>query len=353
MAINIEPSAFSHYHNPNEQAITPKVVNTSKREQIAAEPTAVKLEGDVYTYEGVSFERLSALELKNERIIVDRTKLTTQSSTTDAVDRRVMIALRDPENAEKVITFKVDREVIEKLAASFRPDELYHRDDGIIRLNGKAEEYVAGWLLDIRENRGYERADANGNGIIEKAEEGDLNIGFDHHSDYDYLQHDIVNLHGAVGARNYMKYADTLDHANIGSGLKAPQEFNTQVLSFKKSIEKELGHTLLVDTDSNGSITLREGLQDKALGQKPIDALLKEQVKSAHEAWINKEHPKLPDHIVQTRDLSLPEIKTDAERRAELEAFKAQARKMMAENYEQIQASTEQMARKLLLSETT
>jgi len=139
-------------------------------------------------------------------------------------------------------------------------------------------------VQDIKENRGYEAADVNGNGFIEQNEAGFLNIGFDHNTDYEYLEHKIIKAHASIGARTYQKYSDTMDYKNGG------QILTNQSLKFENTIENELQHTLNLDKDKNGVISLKEGLVEFSNGATVEDALISA-VQVNHEAWIVHDEP--------------------------------------------------------------
>lgn len=321
MRIDVDLSMLKH--NENTEQSKPKVITSAEElEKIREKETEVLIEGDLFTYTGVNFEPMSTKELLLEKIDVSSLDLSTQTSSTNKKDDRVVVAFRDPNDPEKVIAYKLDKDVVAELKESFSSTDFVQREDGILRLNANAEKYVAGWVLDIKENRGYEKADANGDGRVDKDEEGDLNVAFDHHSDYDYLGEKIVTAHTYVGERTYQKFSDTRDYSNNSNII------NNQVLKFENTIEKELGNTIKLDKDKDGTITLKEGMVDFTPKDKALDEHLVDTVKENHDAWVRKNHIVLDPQKILNRDIPTEEISTYEEKLEELEKFKEQ----MAQN---------------------
>ncbi len=184
-----------------------------------------------------------------------------------------------------------------------------------MRLNANAEKYVAGWLLDIKENRGYEKADINADGIIDYHEDDNLNVGFDHNTDYEYLAQKIVTAHSFVGKRTYQKFSDTSDHLNSSNIL------NNQALKFKNTIEKELIHTIKLDKDKDGTITLKEGMVDFTPKDKSVEKHLVDNIQSNHGAWVIKNNIILDKQNIMIRDIPTSNIITEKERKEALKAF--------------------------------
>ena len=267
----------------------------------------VDIKGDVFTYEGVNFKTLSENDLENEEI--KDVSLSSLTSSDKQVDDRVVVAFRDPQDKENIITLKLERDVFNELKNSFSSDNFFNRKDGIVRLNKDVEKYIAGWMLDIKENRGYDQADKDGNGFINEAEKDNLRVAFDHKTEYSYLKRKVVEVKTAVGDRTYQKLGDTTDK------ITNPDAISTRSAKFENTVEKELSHTLKLDKDKDGSITLEETLVDFTPKDTTVkDNLIKVSTEE-HIAWINKEHPKLHEFRLEVNSLSTQDIQTEEEMR--------------------------------------
>lgn len=297
MAIQINPNIFSQPFAQNgDTPVTAKVLTHQERQKLLEAKPEVSIEGDLFTYGGVNFKKLSKEELQNEKIDSAKLNLTQSFTTQESKDKRVVTAFRDPQNPSEVIAYKLDREIVAELQKSFSKEDFFQREDGILRLSGAAEEYLAGWVLDIKQNRGYEEADANGDGVIGADEKGDLKVGFTQKSNYSYLAKDIVDANTRVTA-TYTKLSE-LDANDRTQAL-----YSQQTLKFQNSVEKELAHTLKLDKDKDGTVTLEEGLKDFTPPEADVATGFLAQVQTDHNAWIKKLRLQLDANILQTREL--------------------------------------------------
>ncbi|SFP96657.1 hypothetical protein [Hydrogenimonas thermophila] len=307
MPIHVDPSKFQRPEWHDFPSKVPKLADKdySQREldRIKKEPTEVNIDGDVYTASRVSFKRMSRDELRYEEIDINSLNLTTETTGKDPVDRRVIVAFRDPNDPEKVIAFKLDRDVVKDLKKAFSSKDFFQRDDGILRLNGDAEEYLAGWYQDIKYSRGYEKADLNKNGRIDENEKGDLKIGFDRTTYYDYLGDKIVSANLKADGLKYQKYSETLDLPNEERG--GLNSIASKALKYEKTIEKELNHTLKLDKDKDGVVTLKEGLVDFTAKNQSVEERVVEDIKIRHEDMIRRDLIKIDNfHVLRSKDIS-------------------------------------------------
>lgn len=300
MNINVDPSFFQRHEDSAH--VTPQVNSNKDLESIRKKETDVTIEGDIFTYSGVSFAPMTTEELINEKIDMKSLNLKSTTTSEKTIDDRIIIAFRDPNDPKNIIAYKLDSEIVDELKASFSTTDFFQREDGILRLNAEAEAYVAGWVQDIKENRGYEKADANGNGFIEENEQGELNIGFDHHSDYDYLGEKIVSAHTAVGGKTYQKFSHTGDSVGTTTPLV------NQALKFENTIEKELSHTIKLDKDKDGTIALKEGLEDFTSSEQSVEELVASKTKINHDAWVTNSDIVLDLQKIETRDIATQDI---------------------------------------------
>jgi len=307
MNVDVSPEFFQN-HAQSEHT-TPQARSNSNLEKIRKKEAETIIKGDIFTYSGVSFKPMTQEELANEKIDMKSLNLKTITTSKNTTDDRLIIAFRDSSDhnhPQKVIAYKLNKKVVDELKKAFPSDNFFQREDGILRLNNQAEVYIAGWVQDIKVNRGYEKADKNGNGLIDKKEQGDLNIGFDHHTDYDYLGEKIVTAHTAVGAKTYEKYSHTGDSLEP----KYRNVMSNQSLNFGNTIEKELSHTLELDKDKDGTITLKEGLVDLTPKNTSVEEFLVKKVKWDHDEWVKDKNIVLDNQKIKTREIFTQKVST-------------------------------------------
>jgi hypothetical protein len=304
------------------QTVRPKVLSAQQQTQIKQNPATVSVEGDLYSTRRVKFKSLSKQELQKEQIQIDGATLTTHTTNAKRNDDRVLVAFRDPADSENIITLKLEKDAFAKLQKSFSEGDFFKRDDEILRLTGAVEEYVASWYNDIAHTRGYVQADSNGNGKIDEDEVRELKVGYNKRYTYDYLENKIDAI-GANVTQTYVRYGDTMEFRNKEAGLNGGF-LNGQSLNFEKSIEEELSRTLTMDKNSDGIVTLHEGLDDKKLAKNTtLESYLLQKTQQDHDAWLARVDIPPPKNLLQTRDISLPQIKSKEELEQELEKFKA------------------------------
>ena len=122
---------------------------TTSSEGIAftAMPTVVKQR----TKEELQAEETDSKTVSNKATDT-QTQLQSQSQN--------QIIFTDPTNSKEVkISLTPDN--INKLKSNFKSDDFYQRQDGSIRLSGKAEAFVSGWYGDIAYSRNFLKADSD------------------------------------------------------------------------------------------------------------------------------------------------------------------------------------------------
>jgi hypothetical protein len=285
MGISVSPTAF---RNESYQTYTPKVYTFDELQQLKKKPTEVVTEGDVYHSSTTNFKKLTLEELQREKFAADTSKHERISYSDGSVgNTKQIVAIRDPMGGDKVLTFELSQKTINNLKKKFGDsNNFFERGDGVLRLNGKAENFVAGWMKDIRENRNYDKADADGNGQIEGNEAQALTIAFERQRDYDYIGEKLVHVNAGMGGDSYQSLgrSDDAHHLfetgkekaeNKAKGYTYKRDISSsQYTKFENTVEKELDHTLQMDADLNGTVTLDEGLRDefgKDYRQKIID----------------------------------------------------------------------------------
>jgi len=310
MSLQIDPNLFSNNTKEVQSTQTaPTVHSKAELDVMRKADTKVNFQGDIYTYSGVSFKQMSREDLLEEEIDYNSLNLTQNFTTQESEDKRLVVAFRDPQDPSKVMAYKLDREVVEELQSSFSKNDFFQREDGILRLNGNAEEYIASWVLDIKKNRGYEQADKNADGVINTEEQGELSVGFKVYSEYEYLAKKIVTAQSSV-EKNYQKLSE------LGEVAQGDPLYQKQKLHFENSVEKELGHTVMLDADKDGVVTLKEGLEDFIPEDKTLEESFAAQVSQKHLAWIEKLQIKLDLNTLEHKDLTakLPDEEEEEEK---------------------------------------
>lgn len=83
------------------------------------------------------------------------------------------VMFNDPKSGSRV-TLSLSQENFAKLQANFSSSDFYQRQDGVVRLNGNAEAFVAGWFGDVAYRQNYLAADSDKNGRIGDTETKNL-----------------------------------------------------------------------------------------------------------------------------------------------------------------------------------
>lgn len=91
------------------------------------------------------------------------------SDRIDNIEDSVAVMFNDPKT-DKRVTLNLSKENLERLESQFDSHDFYARNDGAIRLNGKAEAFVSGWFGDIAYQQNLAGADKDGSGRISDQE---------------------------------------------------------------------------------------------------------------------------------------------------------------------------------------
>lgn len=344
MDISISPSAF---RNEPYQPKTPKVYTHEELQQLKKEPTKVVVEGDVYRSSSTNFKKLTLDELQHEKFTVDTSKHTyTTHSDGSTDDMNQLVAIRDPMGSGEVLTFDLSKKTINNLKEKFGDsnNNFFTRGDGVLRLNGAVENFVAGWMQNIRSDRSYDKADADRNGLIEGDEAQALTIAFERQRDYDYLGKKLVRVNTIMGA-NYQSLGRTPDAHHLFETNKEKTEnkaqghtyqrgvTTSQYTKFENTIEKELEHTLKMDANLDGTITMAEGLSDE-FGSNYRQQII-DDTQEFHKHLLN-DHPELNDESrFQNYDIGLSNILSEDEEKVQQEVSRKQdlyLKELLAQN---------------------
>lgn len=243
-------SIRTHLNVDRDSPEKDKYLHGDELERTRENPTEIEMEGVVYSAAHLKFQSLSKNALQNEEITTSL-----KSSGNESI-----VAFYSPFEKDEVVTMTLDNEMIGHLREKFGVKDLFEREDGIIRLNNDAQDYVSNWYYEIGYKRGYLQADQNGNGVIEESERGGLKVGFERLYDYGYLGEKVVKSHLGMSGNTYQSYSDTNNFRAEESGRDKSGLIYRQALKFEDTIESELKKTLENDRDLDGNITLEEGL---------------------------------------------------------------------------------------------
>ncbi len=296
---------------------TPYIAPSKEEEQKDVEastlskPSNIYIEGDVYSAKKVSFERMNQSELMNEKISSSSSH--TVTSTSDGKTSTTnTVAFRDPNDKDKIITLELSDEAVKKLKAKFGDKDFFERKDGILRLNGKAEEYVAGWVDDIKNKRNYAKADMDGDGLISEQERGLLKVGFERKTEYDFVKDKIVSVRLSTGD-NYQSLGFT-PTASGGFDLGLKTE------GVENSVGAALESTIMMDTDFDGNVSMLE-MGERYRGTNLASSIL-QSLQQFHEEQVLTQGNNATKNKISHYDIGKIEIYSDEE----IEAFHKEQR---------------------------
>ena len=95
------------------------------------------------------------------------------SDRIDNIEDSVAVMFNDPKTNQR-ITLNLSNENLNRLKGQFGADNFYAREDGVIRLNGKAEAFVSGWFGDVAYQQNFAEADKDKNGRVAGSELQDI-----------------------------------------------------------------------------------------------------------------------------------------------------------------------------------
>lgn len=185
-------------------------------------------------------------ELAQEQIPSIDKKAKTQKSeqisykTTAPLENSTLVAFKDPTNDNYVILSLKDS-TIDTLKSHFGKDDFYKRDDGIIRLDNKAESYVSGWFGDIAYKRGFLKADSDRDGKLSDGEYGQTRNAY-------YIIGGISDNNKSLYEKVNNKYLE----------VSSKEGINYRPNNRPINIDDELNWTLSINHNFNQNISLKE-----------------------------------------------------------------------------------------------
>ncbi len=208
-----------------------------------------------------------------------------------------LVEFRDPANGKNV-SISLNNNVLDKLKSHFSSEDFSKNDNGNLKLNGNAENFVSGWFGDIAYKREFLSADKNQDGKLDSDEYLNTRNDF-------YIAgvfYDKTNIEEKVSS-NYIKVSNkkSLNY------IKNPSEH-------VKNIDEELNKTIESDKNLDSKMSLDEaystiggtdsvlithakyfGLLDKnsQTNQNPFKALLQRIVNTSSDNKSDEELKKL------------------------------------------------------------
>lgn len=206
-----------------------------------------RMHGTAFTAVSTTATNHTKKELSQEEIISSNDTKTDKTSnisyqTSQKLEDSQLVAFKDPLN-DKYVLLTLKDNTISKLKSHFGEDDFYKRDDGILRLNDKAEAYVSSWFGDIAYKRGFLEADRNNDGKLSDTEYGNTKNEF--------------SGHGMVGMGRVDEYIDK-SYVKIDEHDSRIVRYNRKDYTKPKNIDDELNTTLKINTDFNSNISLKE-----------------------------------------------------------------------------------------------
>lgn len=192
-----------------------------------------------------------------------------------------LVAFNDPTNGKFAIV-SLQNSTISMLKSHFGESDFYKRDDGITRLDNKAEAYVAGWFGDIAYKREFLSADSNKDGLLSDSEYGNTKNDF-------YINGQLSNSGKNITERV----------AEVYVSIKDKELINYREYNKSTSIDDELNKTLSINKDMNNEISLKEAYNADASGsyEEVIFRHAKEMIpKALKDAMMMEKLKKLEEH---------------------------------------------------------
>ena len=206
----------------------------------------INVSGTVFTAASTTTIDRTNKELAQEQIpSIDKSAKTQKSEqisyeTTAPLANSTLVAFKDPTN-DKYVILSLKNSTIDILKSHFEKDDFYKRDDGIIRLDNKAESYVSGWFADIAYKRGFLKADSDRDGKLSDFEYGNTKNAY-------YINGGISNDNKSLFEKVSNKYLE----------VSSKEAINYRPNNRPDTIDNELDWTLSINNDFDKNISLKE-----------------------------------------------------------------------------------------------
>lgn len=294
MINSLQSGTFSPYFNQQNIKVRDSI-SKEEAKQEAEETTKLNLSGNIYQANSTNHKTLAEHQLNGEEI-----------NKQVAKNGGVVIAFDSGVKDGEIVTTEISQELFAKLKDEFKDRSFYSRDDGMIRLNSKANNYVSAWHKEIALKRGYLEADKDNSGKIEEDEAKELKIGFDRGFSYNFYNDKITEMNSSAQGAGYQRYGDTINFLNLQRGSS---DIYSQHIDFELSLEDELEQTILSDTNFDKTVALKEGLaREYGSLDKAKDTLLQE-TQALHDRYLKDATIPPPTDTIANRDLGVLKVK--------------------------------------------
>lgn len=196
----------------------------------------------------------------------------TQEKIISPNDNEQTVLFADPTNGN-LVKVNLSKANIEKLKEHFTDENnFYERQDGTLRLNGKAEAYVSGWFGDIAYKREFLKADADKDGKLSEEEYQCTRNQFNGHGELSGAGDNIVSILEQV-TNSYVKLSEITDSKIVNYTYDKIRP---------DSIDDELNSTLRVDANFDSVMTLSEAYKTSEKNEyKNTTAVILQHVREA------------------------------------------------------------------------
>lgn len=216
---------------------------------------SVIVSGTAFTAVSVSAKDRSKQKLSEEQIFFNKSQTSSvvksdfvYETKEDTRGDKQIVVFDDTKSEEKV-AISLDKQTVEKLKTHFGEDDVYARQDGIVRLDNKAEAFVSGWFQDIAYKREVLDADMDGDGKINDQE----------YRTTKSFMHGYIEIGTNGGSVGSIKDVVTENYAD-GSGLLS-NDYVQHLKSEYTSLDNILNDTINSDSNYDKNITLEETLK--------------------------------------------------------------------------------------------
>ena len=211
----------------------------------------IKIEGTAFSAVPFAAQNKNKHTLQAEQISIENNEdFVYKFADNQNADENKIVVFDDAKSGKKVAV-KLNDKTIEKLKKYFGEEDVYAREDGMVRLNNKAEAFVSGWFGDIAYNREVLGADKDKDGKINEEEYRQTKSFFG-----GYVSIEVSKKSGKVVSMEDVITSSYKGGATLASGDYV-QSFKTEYTN----IDTVLQDTINTDKNFDGTETLEEILK--------------------------------------------------------------------------------------------
>ncbi len=211
----------------------------------------IKIEGTAFSAVPFAAQNKNKHTLQAEQISIENNEdFVYKFADNQNADENKIVVFDDAKSGKKVAV-KLNDKTIEKLKKYFGEEDVYAREDGMVRLNNKAEAFVSGWFGDIAYNREVLGADKDKDGKINEEEYRQTKSFFG-----GYVSIEVSKKSGKVVSMEDVITSSYKGGVTLASGDYV-QSFKTEYTN----IDTVLQDTINTDKNFDGTETLEEILK--------------------------------------------------------------------------------------------